>query len=186
MLLPGIVGGLLLNQRILRIYGGEFQVGDTVLLTLLLAVLLRSYYRQMVTTFNAIDRADITFRINAAFITANVVLNVGLIYRFGWFGAAATALSTGLATTGADYYLTRVISFNVPYVDIAKQLFAVLIMGGYVFASLWIERTYTLIQHNFALVLILVGTGARIYFASLLALSDNFRTTVSNNLREFV
>jgi len=187
ILLPGMVGGLLLSRRILRIYGQEFQVGGTVLVTLLLAVLLRSYYRQMITAFNGLDRVDVTFRINAVFITSNVVLNVGLVYWFGWLGAAAaTALSTGFAMILAYYYLTRLISFDVPYVDISKQLLAATIMGGYVFGLLQLERTYALLQHNFALVLLLVASGAGLYFVSLFGLSPSFRTTVSDNLPKFV
>jgi O-antigen/teichoic acid export membrane protein len=141
----------------------------------------------MITTFNGLDRADVTFRINAIFITSNIVLNVGLVYWVGWYGAAAaTALSTGLAMVLAYYFLTRLVDFDVPYLDIAKQLFAALIMGGYVLGLLRIERTYALLQHNFALVLILVGTGAAVYFLSLFGLSATFRTTVSNNLPKFV
>lgn len=187
ILLPGLVGGVLLSQRILRIYGEEFQLGGTVLVTLLLAVLIRSYYRQMITIFNGIDRADVTFRINAVCIVLNVVLNVGLVYWFGWLGAAAaTALSTGFATILAYSYLARLIAFDVPYTDIANQLLAALIMGGYVLGLLELERTYGLFQHNFALVLVLVSTGAGVYFVSLFGLSANFRATVSNNLPKFV
>jgi O-antigen/teichoic acid export membrane protein len=187
ILIPGVVGGFLLNQRILRIYGPEFQQGGTVLVVLLLSVLLRSYYNQMVTTFNAMDRADITFRINGVFIAANVMLNLALVYAFGWIGAAvATALSTGAGVVFASYYLRRLVTFEVPYADIGRQLLAAGIMGGTIVGLLWIERWYVNLQHNFALVLLLVSLGAGIYFVSLLYLSKHFRTTVSNNLPEFV
>jgi peptidoglycan biosynthesis protein MviN/MurJ (putative lipid II flippase) len=116
-----------------------------------------------------------------------MVLNVALVYAFGWVGAAvATALSTGLGTILASYYLRRLITFDVPYADIAKQLIAAGIMGGCILVLLRFERTYGVLQHNFALVLLLVSLGAGIYFVALLGLSSHFRTTVSNNLPEFV
>lgn len=183
ILIPGVVGGLLLDQRILRIYGPEFQKGGPVLVVLLFAVLLRSYYSQIVTTFNAIDRADITFRINGIFILANVILNFALVYEFGWIGAAvATALSTGFGLVLAFYYLRQLIPFDVPHIDIIKQMISAAVMAGSVIGLLQLERTYFVFQHNFAVVLLAVVLGAGTYFVTLLGLSEHFRTTVSNNI----
>lgn len=181
--IPGFVGAVLLGPRLLRIYGPEFVQGTAVLSILVTSCLFQSYYQQLSTTLGAIDRPEYTFRVNAVFIGANVVGNVGLIYAFGWVGAAvATALSAVVGVLLGYYYLRREIRFSIPLAEIGKQWFAALLMGGVVYAGLWIEATYRLVSHNVATVLILVGTGAIVYFVILLSISATFRRTVRNNL----
>jgi len=181
--IPGFVGAVLLGPRILRIYGSEFVQGTAVLSVLVVSCLFQSYYQQLSTSLGAIDRPEYTFRINAAFIVTNVVGNVALIYLIGWIGAAiATALSAVVGVLLGYRYLRREISFSAPVAEIGKQWFAALLMGGLVYAGLWIETTYRLLSHNVATVLILVGIGGVVYFIVLLSISEMFRRTVRNNL----
>lgn len=183
ILVPGTVGAAILGPRILRIYGQEFTVGGTVLTVLVVAVLLRSYQKQLLTTLNGIDRPDLTFNVNAVFIGTNVVLNFALVYLYGWLGAAvATAISAGIGTLLAYWYTAALVDFDIPYVMVGKQVLAAGVTGVVAYGGLWIEGTYRLVQHNFALVLILVGLGAGAYFAVLFGLSVEFRTTVRQNL----
>lgn len=185
ILIPGLVGGAVLGPRILRIYGPEFTAGGTVLTLLVAAVLLRSYQKQLSTALSAMDRPDLTFNVNAVFIGANLVLNVVLVYRYGWIGAAvATLLSVALGASLAYRYTARLIDFDVPFGDIGKQVVAAGVCGAVAYVGLRIEATYALVQHNFALVVVLVGAGAGAYFAVLYAISGAFRTTVRNNLPE--
>lgn len=183
ILIPGLVGGAVLGPRILRIYGQEFTVGGTVLTILVGAVLLRSYQKQLLTALSAMDRPDLTFNVNAAFIGSNLVLNLVLVFLYGWIGAAvATLLSVGLGAVLAYRYVARLIDFGVPVADVGKQVVAAGVCGVVAAGGLWIEGTYALVQHNFALVVVLVGAGAGSYFVVLYAISGAFRTTVRENL----
>lgn len=182
-LIPGLVGSLLLGERILRIYGEEFTTGATVLSVLIIACLIQSYQKQLVNTLNAIDRPEIAFRVNLVFIVANLMFNLGLIYLYGVLGAAvATGLAVFISLVLAYLSLRQILDFTVPYAEIARQWIAALLMGAVVYGGLWIESTYRLLGHNFATVLILVGIGAVVYFLALLAISGQFRRTVSDNL----
>lgn len=183
LLIPGLVGGMLLGERILRIYGDEFTQGAVVLSILIVAALIRAYQKQLLTTLNAIDRPALAFRANALFVVINLLLNIVLIYLYGWLGAAvATALSVGISFVVADYYLSSIITFTVPYSEIARQWLGAITMGVVVYGTLQLENDYSLLGHNVATVVLLVGLGASVYFLFLLAISTQFRQTVDRNL----
>ncbi|MFD1599229.1 polysaccharide biosynthesis C-terminal domain-containing protein [Halobellus rarus] len=183
ILIPGLVGGILLGEHLLRVYGDEFTQGAAVLSVLIVATLIQGYQRQFTTTLNAIDRPDIAFRINAIFIVANVILNVGLIPSYGIIGAAvATASSVAISLGVAYTYLSSLIDFSIPTGDIARQWTAAGVMGAAVYLSLWLESAYLNVSNNTALVLTLVTVGAAVYFLVLFGISPRFRTTVTDNL----
>jgi O-antigen/teichoic acid export membrane protein len=183
LLIPGLVGGALLGERILRIYGGEFTQGATVLVVLIVANLLMSYQNQLINTLSAIDRPDLSFRANALFVLANVTLNVVLVYLYGWLGAAvATALSVVLSLGLSYHYLTTLIDVTVPAGEIGRQCLAAGLMGAVVYGGLAFENTTQLLGHNFLTVVTLVAIGAGTYFVALLAISGRFRATVDRNL----
>lgn len=182
-IIPGMVGGTLLGDRILLLYGSGFVAGTQVLLILFLGMLTYSYMKQLQNALNAIDRPDLAFRANAAFILSNAVLNLLLIYLIGWVGAAiATALSSSVGL-GIAYFYTRVeLNFEVPTGLISRQLIAAIAMGGIVFAGRLFGVKYGIVSHNVLFITILVSLGAASYFAVLYVISIQFRTTVQNNL----
>lgn len=182
-LIPGLIGGVILGERLLRIYGEEFAQGATVLGILMLANLFMSYQHQIINTLNAIDRPDLSFRANVVFIIANLALNVVLVYFYDWIGAAvATTLSMTVSLIVAYYMLDSIIDFAVPSREISLQWVAALLMGAVIFAGFRFENTYRVLGHNFATVILLVTLGAAVYFLILLAISSKFRTTVDRNL----
>jgi len=182
-LIPGLFGGVLLGERILRIYGPEFPQGATILTILIAANLVMGYQQQLLNTLNAIDRPDLAFRVNAVFVAANVALNVGLIYLYGWIGAAvATATSVAVSLVLAYRHVDAIIDFDLPVGEIARQWIAGAVMAGVVYSGLRMEEAYRLVGHNFAVVVILVIAGAGVYFTMLLGLSREFRETVDRNL----
>ncbi len=182
-LIPGLIGGAILGERLLRIYGEEFPQGATVLVILIMANLIMSYQHQILNTLNAIDRPNLSFRANVVFIIGNISLNVVLIYFYGWIGAAiATGLSVTISLVVAYYMLDSIIDFSIPSREIGLQWIAAILMGGVVFAGLRFENTYRVLSHNFATVILLVTLGAGVYFLTLLIISSKFRTTVANNL----
>lgn len=181
--IPGLVGAILLGPRILRIYGTDFGRGTAVLAILVGSCLIESYRQQLTGALGAIDRPDYGFRVSAIFIVANVVLNLGFVFLFGWVGAAvATALSAAIATGLGYHYLRREVDVSVPLRDISNQWFAALVMGGIVRIGMWIEGAYRLLGHNVGTVLVLVGVGAGVYFSILLLVSQRFRRAVEANL----
>lgn len=183
LLIPGLVGGAILGERILRIYGSEFTQGAPILVILIGANLIMSYQNQILATLNAVDRPDLSFRVNILFVIANVVLNLVLIYQYGWIGAAvATILSVSISLLLGYVYLKELIEFTVPLRALQHQGLSAVAMGAVVYVGLWFENTYQLLAHNSITVLLLVTLGATVYFLLLLWISETFRTTVSHNL----
>lgn len=182
-LIPGLVGGAILGNKILRIYGSDFTQAWLVLTILIAAALIQSYQAQITNTLNAIDHPELSFRVNITFITANVILNIALIYIYGWTGAAvATASSVAISLCVAYYYLSSIVQFDIPVREIINQSFAAILMAVVVLAGIHIETVYLSIDQNIAVLFSLVLTGATVYFAILFVISAQFRDTVSNNL----
>jgi O-antigen/teichoic acid export membrane protein len=182
-LIPGLVGGALLGRRILRLYGPEFPQGAIILVVLIVANLIHGYQKQLLNSLNGIDRPDLAFRVNGAFVATNLLLNVVLVYLYGWLGAAvATAISAAISYVLSHAYMNSLVGFSFPAREITYQVLAALVMGGVVYGGLRIEETFALLGSNILLVLMLVPVGAGVYFSSLLVLSTNFRTTVARNL----
>lgn len=180
--IPGFVGGTILADRILNIYGQEFVEGTEVLWLLLLAIVFFSYFQQFLTALNGINRPDAAFRTNFVFIVSNVSLNLVLISQLGFVGAAiASVISVFVGMLMASFQVSQLIAIRIPYAEIAKQVGASVVMGGAVLvARFGIESTG--FQHNFLTVLVLVGLGAVVYGVTLLAISQRFRETVQRNL----
>ncbi len=180
--IPGLFGGMVLAERILRIYGDEFVQGATVFVLLILATLIYGYQNQLLNALNAIDRPDIAFRINAIFITANICLNIVLILLIGWVGAAiATILSAVTGLTLSYWYLRQILEFRVPVAEIGLQFGAGLLMSVVVLGLLNLIEEMGLIQHNVITVVLLVLVGAGLYFMTLLTVSNRFRSTLAEN-----
>ena len=170
-----------LIKRLLRIYGPEFTQGATVFVLLIAASLLYGYQKQLLNVLNALDRPDLSFRINAVFIVTNIVLNIGLIATLGFVGAAiATAISAGVGLALSFGALRSIVTVSVPAGEIARQFLAALSMSAVVYAGL-LAFAAVGVTHNVAIVLTLVAVGAAVYFLILLTLSATFRATVRAN-----
>gem|GEM_PF-297051 len=181
--IPGLVGGVLLADRIMLVYGPEFTDGTTILGLLILSVLLYAYQKQLLNALNGVDRPDLAFRVNLLFILLNVTLNLLLIWQYGLVGAAvATAISAGVGTAVGYLLLKRLIEFETPVGEIGRQATAALIMGGVVYGTRAIGESRGLTIPNELFVGLLVGLGAAIYFLSYLAISKRFRDTVRRNV----
>ncbi len=184
-LIPGIVGGAIVGDRLMRIYGDGFEIGVQVLPILLVGILIYSYTKQILNTLNGIDRPDLAFRANVVFIGSNLILNLVLVYSIGWIGAAiATAVSAAIGLFMAFQYTRRHVDFTIPYDEISRQWIAALCMGAVVYLARQLgEANLTWVnEFNAVFVVLLVGLGAAVYFVLLLGISSTFRTTVTNNL----
>ncbi|MFQ3294654.1 MAG: O-antigen/teichoic acid export membrane protein [Natrialbaceae archaeon] len=169
--IPGLVGAAIIGERVLSIYRPSFAKGATILVVLILAYAVDVYGSQFISALNALDRPDVTYRVNLGFIVLNVVLNVALIWQFGWFGAAvATFLSAALRGTWSLGALSREIGPpDVPLKHVGYEVVAALGMGvAIVPIAAWAPGT-----RLWTVVVVLAG--ATIYVTILLALSSLVR-----------
>ncbi|EMA45098.1 lipopolysaccharide biosynthesis protein [Halococcus saccharolyticus] len=174
---PGLVGCLVVGERVLAIYGPEFTKGYTILVVLVVARLLYVYQSQFTNVLSAIDRPEITFRVNVAFVATNLGLNFALVYTVGWLGAAvATATSAAVGLVLSVGYLRRYVTIPVPTDELVSQAVAAVVMGGVVYAA----RGYAGV--GIAWTFGLVALGGCVYFAMLTGLSRRFRATIGRNL----
>lgn len=183
VLVPGLIGGLVVGDRLMAIYDDPFVIGTNILWILITAMLIYTYNKQLLNTLNAIDRPDLAFRSNGVFILTNIVLNIVLVYHYGWIGAAvATVLSAAIGLGISFHYLNRLVSFRVPVSELGIQWMAAAFMGAVVYAVRQSTETHWIATYNEIYVIGLVSLGALIYFGVLFAVSSRFRGTVLNNL----
>lgn len=179
LLIPGFFGAAAIGEDILRIYQPEFTQGYYVLLLLVLARTAHSYGSQLVFTIEAVNRPAVAFRANVAFIVANTVLNVLLIWMYGWHGAAiATLLASVLILVLSFYYISTLMERpSIPYAPIGKQVAAGVLMFGVVVSL------ETALPNSHPITLSLALIGGAIYFATLMRLSSEFRTRLLSFIR---
>jgi len=176
-IIPGIVGSALIGDVVLTVYGEGFAAGYYILLILTFARLLYGYQGQFLNTIDAIDRPDLTFRINVAFVAVNLGLNVVLTMMMGWYGAAlATTTSACLGMALGFYYTASLIEVELPSSEIGKQILASILMAVVVLPGRLLSGK------SLVAAVLLAGVGTVVYFVSLLYLSEKFRSTVRHNL----
>lgn len=180
--IPGLFGGILLADRVMRLYGEAFGRGATVLGLLILAMLLYDYQNQLLNALNGLNRPDLSFRVNAGFILVNLGLNIVLVLAIGFEGAAvATVLAAGFGTVLAFVYLRRILSFAIPIGELLRQTAAALIMSVIVTAGRSVVEISPIASNNAAVVTTLVTVGAGTYFIVLLAISRRFQMAIAEN-----
>ena len=181
--IPGLVGGAILADRLLLVYGPDFVEGTTVLWLLLFATTLYSYFQQFLNALNGINQPNAAFRANLVFIVSNIGLNILLVWQIGFVGAAiASATSVLFGMVVAYVLLSEFVSVGLPLGEIGRQVAAALVMGGVVVAGERAIEATGLLGRNLIVVGVLVLFGAAVYGTTLLALSAQFRATVRRNL----
>jgi O-antigen/teichoic acid export membrane protein len=179
--IPGLIGAVVIGDRLLRIYGDSFVRGATVLSLLIVAMLIYDYQSQLLNALNALDRPEVAFRVNATFIMINIALNIVLVFLFGWIGAAvATIISAAIGLTLAFWYLYGLLRFELPLAEIGRQVAAAVMMGLVVFGSRKLIESSGFAS-NVIIVLLLVAIGAASYFLLLSIISQRFRSIVRDN-----
>lgn len=169
--IPGLFGAVAVGGKLLTIFGPEYARGGTILVILIGSRLLAAYGEQFLSTINAIDYPDVAFRINLAYVAANVGLNFGLIALFGWYGAAfATALASLTSLVLGAVALGRIIgSPDVPFRELGAQTVSSTVMLGAVVALQGV------LPGTLAWTLGIVAVGAGVYAVALFALSSRVR-----------
>jgi len=182
-IIPGFVGALVVGRGVLNLYGPEFKKGYVVLVILVLAILFNSYHKQLTNTLDAVNRPDLSFRVNVFFVVTNVVLNVLLVYLYGWIGAAVATAVSVFASLVLAYRLTAgLYEFTIPVSEIANQVVSAIVMGIFVYAFLVGVGALGFDPQRVSPVLGAVTIGTGTYFACLFLVSSSFRLAVSENL----
>lgn len=178
-LIPGLFGGMVLGERILRIYSAEFSTGGTILVILIGARTIHAYGRQLVSTLNGLDYPEAAFRINAIFFGTNLALNVGLVYvlslyGLGWYGAAIATLTSSCVYLLISWHVLtgEIGSISVPGYEISLQISASAIMA----VVLWINLPH--LPNTLFISVSAVFVGAGIYGVIVLTLSRRIRKKV--------
>ena len=183
IVIPGFVGGILLAEELMFVYGAEFVDGAMILWILILAILVHGYQNQFINALNGIDRPDLSFRVNLVFAILNAGLNLLLIPQYGIEGAAiASVASVTVALFISYYYVNQLLKPDLPVAEITRQVAAALLMGLVVYGAREAIELTDILQRNILIVLVLVGCGATIYFATLLIISPNLRQTIRQNI----
>jgi O-antigen/teichoic acid export membrane protein len=179
-LIPGLFGAVAIGVDVLRIYNTEFTRGASVLVILIVARTLDAYATQFTSVLKAIDRPDVVLRIDLLFVGTNTVLNVALVYFYGWYGAAVATLLSGVVSLLVGYYsLTNLIGVpNIPVGEISKEIFA----GAVMFVTVTIVHRFS--RSEVYLTLIVVAVGAAIYVTVLLSISPRIRNKATALLGE--
>lgn len=177
-LIPGLVGAVIIGDLVLYVYGNEFPRGHYILVLLVLSRLVYNYADQLLTVLNGIDRPDLAFRANAAFVVVNFSLNLALVYLYGWYGAAVATVISAVTALLISYRHVRTVIGGVPFPggELSRQAVAAGLMG----VAVYIPRQF--LPDIFSVGVALTAVGATVYFVSLFGLSTRFRTTVSENL----
>lgn len=185
--IPGLFGGAVLGDSLLQLYGQEFIQGSEILVLLILATLIYSYQQQLMSVINAIDRADITFRINGAFIITNLVLNVVLISWVGWIGAAvATVVSAGVGLVLAFIAIRSLVDFDIPLRELGLQIMSAATMTIIVIWMMDVLESTQTIPVGWVKIVLLAFLGAMVYFFVLTAVSQRFRDIVKRNMPDMI
>lgn len=181
--IPGLVGGLLLADQLLLIYGTDFTRGSAVLPVLIGAVLINEYQSQCMNVLNAIDRPDLSFKVNAAFLGSNLILNIILIWQYKMIGAAfATLISASLGLILSFWLVSRQVKFRIPITRIIQQGKAAIAMGILVYAGQGLFEILGITENTTFVLMALVPVGGVSYFGILYAISIDFRNSITRNI----
>lgn len=179
LVIPGLFGAVAIGERVLEIYRPSFAKGAGILLILIGAYLVDVYGSQFVDALNALDRPELTYRINLLFVGLNLVLNVLLVWKFSWYGAAVATALSAVIRTGLSYrrLVDTLGHIEVPVEHIGWQIVAsvlmtgvvVLLNGGAPRTRLW--------------TVALVAAGAAVYAVSVVAFSSLVRKKIVGLVR---
>ena len=114
LLIVGLGVWFFAKEIIVFLFGQAFFPAILPLRILIIGTVLFGIYKSIGGTLPAIGRPDLSFKISVVGATANVVLNVSLIPRFGIAGAAvATITSFIIITIFSSYFIKKLTKVNI-------------------------------------------------------------------------
>lgn len=124
----------------------------------------------------AIDQQTKLLYINAIGAISNVILNLLVIPKYGFIGAAATSVFSEFYILAATFYVAKkYLNFSLSFINLGKIMLSATVMGLAVYFLR--EPTYGLMQNwN---VLLLAGIGGVIYVGMLLITGTIGKETIA-------
>lgn len=178
--LPILIGGILLGYNLLYyLYGSSFATGTTALIIIIAMRVIQSILNLYTNFLMATDHAKQAVAGILVGVFANIILCIILIPRIGIAGAAIGAfVNVIISFFIARTYLARVMPLNLETTSIKHILLATVIMT----IALLILGSLPLTQSTL-LTIIMVLTGAVIYFLVLLKFSRSLRDDAFRTLK---
>jgi len=166
LVIPAFFGTVLFSEEILGlVFGAEYTIAALALIILMFDQVTEAGQVILGRSLQAIDRPDLAARATVVGVVLNLVLNVVLISEFGITGAAVAtmvaSLISGLILHG--FYLSRLISLQIPVRELTSSVFAAVVMTillQVVVSSITIDSIINL--------LLVISIGAAIYAGTLL------------------
>jgi len=118
LVIPAFFGTLLLSEEILGlVFGSEYTIAALALTILMFDQVTEAGQVVFGRSLQAVNRPDLAARATIVGVALNLALNVILIWEFGITGAAIATMVASLVSGLLlhYYYLSRIISINVPY-----------------------------------------------------------------------
>lgn len=175
--IPLFFGALAMPNAIPRtVFGGEFAAAGGALIGLGLFQISNVYASQFESVFGSIDRPDTVFRVNIVVTTVHLPLAVGLGYEYALLGVVyATVIAEAIRLL--IYQYLSYIEFD--RIVLPRPIVEQVLSGATMFVVLTAVLT-TVSVRGWIMLLLLVGGGAIVYFATLFAISSHFRLALRN------
>ncbi|OYR38956.1 hypothetical protein DJ82_10990 [Halorubrum sp. Ib24] len=173
--IPILFGALAMPRALPRtVFGGEFAAAGGALVGMAVFQVCNVYASPLQSVFEGMDRPDVIFRVNAVVTVAHLPMAVGLGYEFGLLGVVvATIVAEALRLVVLQYLVYTEFGRLAVTRPMFEQVASALVM----FLTLEAALT-TVAVRSWLLLLALVGTGAAVYFGTLLAVSPHFRLAI--------
>ncbi|MFC6825110.1 polysaccharide biosynthesis C-terminal domain-containing protein [Halopelagius fulvigenes] len=167
--IPALVGATIFASDILRfIFGPEYVVAAAVLVVLMVEKVFQSVNDVVEGAVRAINRPDLAARATVVAVSLNLVLSPLLLVTVGFVGAAiATTTSWFVNTVLHARYLSRYVSFSIPYRLAGWYAASSLLMGGALLAVKWAVPVT-----GVAILVAEIAVGVAVYVAVTVAIPD--------------
>jgi O-antigen/teichoic acid export membrane protein len=173
---PLFFGALALDDALLRFFDQSYAEGPALAITgMALFQVFNTYRLPFEAVLEGTDRPRTIFRVNVLVLVVHLPLAVALGWRFGLLGVvAATIVAEAMRVVVYQYIAHTAYGGIVLTRPMGEQVLAGVAMLGVVVGL----REYVVSIQSLLWLVVVVGTGAAVYFAFLLAVSAHFRDTL--------
>lgn len=182
--IPLTIGIILLSSNIMYILGGSQFIGATSLLQIISPIIILGPLSSFLQNQFLVPTGNERYGLVAAILTSilSVILNIILIPRYSFNGAAVTAVVSELfAVLSRIFIIKELIQYkdiNIVNKNFYKYCFSVVVM------SLTIFLIKSIIINPFVELILSALFGALIYFIILFLLKEEVTSLLTNKLKE--
>jgi O-antigen/teichoic acid export membrane protein len=130
LVIPAFFGVLVLSEDILGlVFGPSYRNASLVLILLMFNTLIQAIHVILGRALPALNRPDFAAKATAASIGVNFILNIVLVWQFGFVGAAVATILASLVGGGLHVmYTSRLLSIRVPWLEVGWCVLAAVVM----------------------------------------------------------